>query len=482
MVKKRLIVCCDGTANDGVNTSAPLTNVSRIARCIASSHSASRDSSSQDPSSEIVQAVYYRSGVGTGTSDWGNLIDWIWGRGIHHNIREAYNFICLNYSSQEDEIVLVGFSRGAFAVRAVASLISDVGVLKKSGLVSLNTIYDVWRFQHRDDQFTAAMKNVADSIGFEKAASSLKDLRENLIRTGKLFDDVSIKACAVWDTVAALPSSELSFVNDTIAPKIELAIHALALNEERGHFTPLLWKEPTVDTQTLKQCWFLGTHSGVGGGSKDLELGNISLAWMIAQLVAVVVFDTAAIYDITMETINTVPKVRQGDGPYQYGFALQLPIREFQARTDVHVGWFEYLFRFASWKSRNPFASGPESPETIHWSVPALVKAHIVRQSAPYQRLNQDLQEKVEPREAFEENLLRAWIVRECQRLIGLLISINIKRLPSDAIPLYPVLWEPGQSASRRLGNTHGFHPRRTTSTRCHYKWMERLNLSILTR
>ena len=243
--------------------------------------------------------------------------------------------------------------------------------------------------------------------------------------------------------MAALPSSELSFVNDTIASKIELAIHAVALNEERGHFIPLLWKKPALDTQTLKQCWFLGTHSGVGGGSKDLELGNISLAWMIAQLVAVVAFDTAAIYDITMETINTVPKVRQGDGPHKYGFALQLPVREFQARTDVHVGWVEYLFRFASWRSRNPFASGPESPETIHWSVPALLKAHIVSQCAPYQRLKQDLQEKVEPREAFEETLLRAWVVRECQRLIGLLLDVNMKRLPSDAIPLYPVLWEP---------------------------------------
>lgn len=43
-------------------------------------------------------------------------------------------------------------------MRAVASLISDVGVLKKAGLVSLNTIYNGWRFQHHDDQFAIAMK------------------------------------------------------------------------------------------------------------------------------------------------------------------------------------------------------------------------------------------------------------------------------------------------------------------------------------
>ena len=49
-------------------------------------------------------------------------------------------------------------------MRAVASLISDVGVLKKAGLVSLITIYNGWRFQHHDDQFATAMKDVADSI------------------------------------------------------------------------------------------------------------------------------------------------------------------------------------------------------------------------------------------------------------------------------------------------------------------------------
>ncbi len=256
--------------------------------------------------------------------------------------------ICLNYSSQEDEIVLVGFSRGAFAVRAVASLISDVGVLKKTGLVSLKTIYNGWRFQHHDDQFAIAMKDVADSlfilflfyimfnvyiqpfgynrdpadsISVKKTASFLKDLRKNLSRTGKLFNDIFIKACTV---VVAFPSFKLSFINDTIASKIGFAIHTLTLNKERTHFTSLLWKEPTLDSQTLKQCWFLGTYSGVSSNSKNLELGNISLAWMIAQLATIVTFDTTAIYDITIETINTVLKVKQGNGLYKYGFVLQL--------------------------------------------------------------------------------------------------------------------------------------------------------------
>lgn len=73
-IKKRLIICWDGTTNDGINTANPLTNVSRIARCIKYSD----DSSGDDP---IIQTVYYRSGVGTGTSRVTNSIDTIFGRG-----------------------------------------------------------------------------------------------------------------------------------------------------------------------------------------------------------------------------------------------------------------------------------------------------------------------------------------------------------------------------------------------------------------
>lgn len=167
----------------------------------------------------------------------------------------------------------------------------------------------------------------ADSISFEKTATVLKDLRKNLSRTGKLFNDIFIKACTV---VVAFPSFKLSFINDTIASKIEFAIHTLTLNKEGKHFSSLLWKEPTLDSQTLKQCWFLGTYSGVSSNSKNLELGNISFAWMIAQLAAVVTFDTTAIYDITMDTINTVLKVKQGNGFYNTALCFNYQLKNFK--------------------------------------------------------------------------------------------------------------------------------------------------------
>ena len=40
----------------------------------------------------------------------------------------------------------------------------------------------------------------------------------------------------------------------------------------------------TVD---LRQVWFPGAHSNVGGGYNDQEIANISLAWMMDQLASI---------------------------------------------------------------------------------------------------------------------------------------------------------------------------------------------------
>lgn len=56
------------------------------------------------------------------------------------NIREAYNFICCNYV-QGDDIILVGFSRGAFTARSLADLIGSIGLLTTSGLSNFYRIF-----------------------------------------------------------------------------------------------------------------------------------------------------------------------------------------------------------------------------------------------------------------------------------------------------------------------------------------------------
>ena len=60
-------------------------------------------------------------------------------------MRNIYTFLCLNYRGPEDEIYLVGFSRGAYTVRCLASFIGSVGLLTKAGLVHINAVYRSWR-------------------------------------------------------------------------------------------------------------------------------------------------------------------------------------------------------------------------------------------------------------------------------------------------------------------------------------------------
>jgi hypothetical protein len=106
---------------------------------------------------------------------------------------------------------------------------------------------------------------------------------------------VTIRACAGWETVSALgvpapfgwPSvgkDEVAFIDDAIPDNIDYVFHALALNERRKTFKPVIWGNPSRWTKRVKQCWFLGAHSDVGGGYEDIGLSNITLIWMIAQL------------------------------------------------------------------------------------------------------------------------------------------------------------------------------------------------------
>lgn len=107
-------------------------------------------------------------------------------------------------------------------------------------------------------------------------------------REERLLHRVKIKACVVWDTVSALglptpwPRS-LSFVGKKIPEAIENAFQVLALDERRAQFKPCIWDSKEGEDTHVKQCWFLGSHTNVGGNG-DAVLGAVALIWIIGQL------------------------------------------------------------------------------------------------------------------------------------------------------------------------------------------------------
>lgn len=92
------------------------------------------------------QLVYYHPGAGTEASWVAQKLGGLLGLGVVQDIAETYRFICDNYSPG-DEIILLGFSRGAFTARSVADMICNLGFLNRAGLDHLADIfhdYSTW--------------------------------------------------------------------------------------------------------------------------------------------------------------------------------------------------------------------------------------------------------------------------------------------------------------------------------------------------
>ncbi|KAF7506167.1 hypothetical protein GJ744_012147 [Endocarpon pusillum] len=312
-IRKRIIVACDGTWQDADSDSErvypvwkfwrrerylmPASNVARLCRCISKE-------GVDEQGRPVPQLVFYQAGVGTSFMQ--RLSGGLTGRGITSHIRDAYSFICNNYEDG-DEIFLFGFSRGAFTVRSLSSLLRTIGILNASGLAHFYSISQDWKYQN-DDIWRLVKTPFADvpwgstkdrrpsprTVAGQKNAYVQKLKELDLLRCDKA--PIGIKACGVWDTVGSLgvpqvwflpqrDSKEYAFVDTNVEWNIEHAFQALALDERRGPFTPTIWAAPINPPKELKQCWFRGVHCDVGGGGyRDQELANLSLAWMITQL------------------------------------------------------------------------------------------------------------------------------------------------------------------------------------------------------
>jgi T6SS, Phospholipase effector Tle1-like, catalytic domain len=117
----------------------------------------------------------------------------------------------------------------------------------------------------------------------------------------------TIEFIGVWDTVAAygLPADEitrgfsnwiwpLELPNRALSERVLFARHAIALDDERTTFHPVLWTERDVEPQAadtpgslseqrLVQVWFVGMHANVGGGYPDDALAFVPLLWMLKE-------------------------------------------------------------------------------------------------------------------------------------------------------------------------------------------------------
>lgn len=257
-MSKRLIVCCDGTWNtpDQEDRGRPApTNVFKLHNSVAEEGGGKE------------QRTYYHPGVGTEGGALRRLAGGAYGKGLSENVKSAYAWLAGQWESG-DEIYLFGFSRGAFTVRSLGGLISACGL----SVADEHTGSPAAWWKEMDRRFEAYRAREGDSS-----------------------EDVPITFIGVWDTVGALgipndlailnlldDPAKWQFHDTTLGRSVECARHAVALDEQRASFTPTLWR-PGYDGQDVKQLWFPGVHSDVGGGYADCGLSDIALDWMMTE-------------------------------------------------------------------------------------------------------------------------------------------------------------------------------------------------------
>ncbi|HYF32094.1 MAG TPA: DUF2235 domain-containing protein [Chitinophagaceae bacterium] len=268
---KNIVVLCDGTGNQ---VESNLSNVLKLFRILQKN---------------TEQVVFYDPGIGT----IGNLKPWsrfkqnlrknfclATGTGLEENVLDCYRFLIDNYED-EDQVYLFGYSRGAYTVRVLAGLLHMIGLLRPEQKNLNEYALNAYKESSRKDDFQIGWR-FATVTGTQK---------------------IPIKFMGVWDTVSSvlIPTKLIGIKQQATPytaknPIVEVLRHAIAIDERRRMFRVNHWTEPqeyrpnffdekSRKPQDIKQVWFAGVHSDVGGGYPEEESGlaKFPLKWMVDE-------------------------------------------------------------------------------------------------------------------------------------------------------------------------------------------------------
>lgn len=319
---KNIILSTDGTGNSGGKNFG--TNVWRLHTAI--------DRSNLEGCKQV---SFYHDGVGTQDNKAIKVLSGAFGWGLKRTIVELYVFLVNNYSNG-DRIYLFGFSRGAYTVRLLAGMITSCGILNRKAFHGKSDI-DVYK---EVESVYKAYKNILKlkkcyDLDSSDLVEEIETLKSKLNKNR--YCDAVIKFIGVWDTVDAyaIPSDRFAKIVDkvfytsfrehdnSLSDKVEYACHALSIDDKRRTFLPVLWREnSSKDAERIKQVWFSGVHSNVGGGYPKQGLAWISLEWMMLEAKLAGLRFTAEDVEQFTENKNAHDKIydsRSGLGAY-YSF------------------------------------------------------------------------------------------------------------------------------------------------------------------
>lgn len=276
---KNIVLCADGTGNQGGYS--PDSNVFKIYNAIDLHHPT------------IEQISFYDNGVGTQSNKFIRGLSGALGFGFNRNVRDVYEYLARNYVPGDD-IYMFGFSRGAAEIRAANGFVDACGLINGRG--------------KGDKELKSEVKKAMQAYARpRKRAALLSDIDIHSVKPKITF-------IGVWDTVSALGFPERTdiagiglrilswifkqvgtladklfphkFYNYALTRNVVKARQALALDDERTSFWPLVWREDTSESDAVdvEQVWFAGMHSNVGGGYPRAGLSNVAYKWMVADI------------------------------------------------------------------------------------------------------------------------------------------------------------------------------------------------------
>jgi len=374
-MSKNIVICCDGTGNGFDN----VLEESNVAKLYSSLEITGR------------QIGYYHPGVGTMgdpnargffSKHVSKIRGLAFGNGLLRNVGDAYRYLMDNYEDG-DSIYLFGFSRGAFTVRALASLINVFGLLCHGNHGAIPYILDMYSKRSRDAK------------GRIKQFASDEVFKWQFSHTNK----VKIKFCGLWDTVASY-----GWVYDPVTlpflgtnPIIEVGRHAVSIHERRCFYQDNLWGE-CHSPQDFRQVWFTGVHSDIGGSYPEnvSGLSKIALEWMMVEAIdnglelneykAKIVLGKCTAFPKLPQIPDYVQPDPSGDPhPSLHGIWWAC---EFLPQQDPHVDRKKYIFPRGRYRKIPPKSYIHESVMQSKWK-PKELPEHRVEPWVPLQSIAQ---------------------------------------------------------------------------------------------
>jgi uncharacterized protein (DUF2235 family) len=285
---RNIVICCDGTGNQYGTANS---NVVKLYSTLSSNDK---------------QTAYYHPGLGTmGARNalstigkwWTQFRGLAFGYGFSDNIADVYFFLMAEYKP-DDKMFIFGFSRGAYTARALCGLLRTFGLLTPGNEALIP--YALRLYKGNDP------RKFDIATGFKSTFS---------VPCSPYF-------VGLWDTV-----SSVGWILDPIhtkgghlpytatLPGVTVLRHAVSIDERRAFFRQNLIHESVPEIQNLKQVWFAGVHSDVGGSYAEAESGlsKIALRWMLCEAQAAgLMLDTQKVADVLGGATPYVPPDPRG--------------------------------------------------------------------------------------------------------------------------------------------------------------------------